>query len=356
MVIKISLVIIYLLIICLFILILKPEWQSYLKEILFFLKKGRKSSPKIINNDSPLNIPQDKSKEFKSKLKIINETFLHLKNYLLTYKNETIIDFTSAIDNLISNLNKLSTDDIYILEIIEKNLNRLEIPKSPSNPRETINKIWGEISGISNLLKYYGDANQEYSSGMKEFYKNSLAELSIELSKFRKLKGILENSATTKVYENAKKKYSLAFYSYLALLIFTIYGVLHFSLYIIKEKAMLKELGMDIYDYWTIKITCIFIFATMITFLLKQIAHYQKKRDEAERTTLELKALPSYLADLEAKDATNLRKDLAPKYFGKSNDNSTLNEIGNIVTEQLKTSSDVVKSSAEIIKSLKPKP
>ncbi|MFX9342620.1 hypothetical protein ABTO59_11870 [Acinetobacter baumannii] len=94
----------------------------------------------------------------------------------------------------------------------------------------------------------------------------------------------------------------------------------------------------------------------MITFLLKQIAHYQKKRDEAERITLELKALPSYLADLEVKDATNLRKDLAPKYFGKSNDNSTLNEIGNIVTEQLKTSSDVVKSSAEIIKSLKPKP
>lgn len=357
MVIQISLVILYLLIICLFILILKPKWQSYLKEILFFKKKAGKSSPEIINNDSTLNIPQDKSKEFKSKLKIINETLLNLKKYSLTHKNETIIDFTSTIDNLTTNLSNLSTDDIYILDIIEKNLNRIETPISPLlNPRDTLNKIWGEISGIKNLLHYYGDANKEYSSGMKEFYKNSLAELSIELSKFRKLKGILENSATTKVYENAKKKYSFAFYIYLALLIITITGLLHFSLYIIKEKAMLKGLGMDMYDYWTIKITCIFIFATMITFLLKQIAHYQKKRDEAERTTLELKALPSYLADLEAKDATNLRKDLAQKYFGKSNDNSTLNEIGNIVTEQLKTSSDVVKSSAEIIKSLKPKP
>jgi|GEM_PF-6828909 len=356
MVIKISLVILYLLIIYLFILILKPEWQSHLKEISFLKKTEGKPSPEITNNDSSLNIPQDKPKEFKRKLKIINETFLHLKKYLLTHKNETIIDFTSTIDNLTTNLNNLSTDDIYILDLIEKNLNRIEIPIPSLNPRDTINKIWGEVLGIKNLLHYYGDANKEYSSGMKEFYKNSLAELSVELSKFRKLKGILENSATTKVYENAKKKYSLAFYTYLALLIFTITGLLHFSLYIIKEKVMLNKLGMDMYDYWTIKITCIFIFATMITFLLKQIAHYQKKRDEAERTTLELKALPSYLADLEVKDATNLRKDLAPKYFGKSNDNSTLNEIGNIVTEQLKTSSDVVKSSAEIIKSLKPKP
>ncbi|HGP3418617.1 TPA: hypothetical protein ACLHMH_000490 [Acinetobacter baumannii] len=357
MVIKISLLIIYLLIICLFILILNPKWQSYLKEILFYKKNIRKPSVETINNDLPLNIPQDKTKEFKSKLKIINEKLLDLKKYLITHKNETIIDFTSAIDNITTNLSNLSTDDIYILDIIEKNLNRIETPISPLLPaRDIINKIWGEILGIKNLLHYYGDANKDYSSGMKEFYKNSLAELSIELSKFRKLKGILENSATTKVYENAKKKYSIAFYIYIGLLISTITGLLFFSFYIIKEKAALKEIGMDIYDYWTIKITCIFIFATMITFLLKQIAHYQKKRDEAERTTLELKALPSYLADLEAKDATNLRKDLAPKYFGKSNDNSTLNEIGNIVTEQLKTSSDVVKSSAEIIKSLKPKP
>ncbi|MFX9342741.1 hypothetical protein ABTO59_12490 [Acinetobacter baumannii] len=251
MVIKISLVLPYLLIIGLFILILKPEWQSYLKMILFFLKKGAKSSPEIINNNSPLNIQHDNTNEFKIKLEIIKKHLLDVEKYLLKHKNETIFDFTSPIDNVTTNLNKLSTDDIYILEIIEKNLSRIEIPKSSSNPRETINKICVEILGIKNLLHYYGDANKEYSLGMKEFYKNSLAELSIELGKFRKLKGILENSATTKVYENAKKKYSLAFYTYLALLIFTIYGVLHFSLYIIKEKAMLNKLGMDMYDYWT---------------------------------------------------------------------------------------------------------
>ena len=43
---------------------------------------------------------------------------------------------------------------------------------------------------------------------------------------------------------------------------------------------------MDIYDYWTIKISAIFIFITVITFLIKQATHYQKKKGEAERTML----------------------------------------------------------------------
>ena len=69
---------------------------------------------------------------------------------------------------------------------------------------------------------------------------------------------------------------------------------------------------------------------------------------------LELKALPAYMAELKPDDATNLRKELASKYFGNSNDGSTLNEIGNIISEQLKNSTEVAKSSAEVIKALTP--
>ncbi len=363
---------IFILICGLFALIIMPEWVNKIRSKLSIdtnnqIQEGLINTAKSNeeNNQNSKEENQPDIERFNDKKNKIYSQLNTTKYLFSDPESMRSYDLSNRIDNIIDYLKPIDASEEFILDLILNNLHRIDFaypePKDDDSDQkfelnEKRNKITSELASISNLLFHYNNSNKSYSEDIKEFYKNALSEISEELRKFRNLKGILENSATTKVYENAKKKYSLAFYTYLALLIFTIYGVLHFSLYIIQEKAALKELGMDIYDYWTIKITCIFIFATIITFLLKQIAHYQKKRDEAERTTLELKALPSYLADLEAKDATNLRKDLAPKYFGKSNDNSTLNEIGNIVTEQLKTSSDVVKSSAEIIKSLKPKP
>lgn len=67
---------------------------------------------------------------------------------------------------------------------------------------------------------------------------------------------------------------------------------------------------------------------------------------------LELKALPSYMAELSSEDAKKLRSDLASKYFGNSSDNSTINEISGLLTEQLKNSTEVAKASSEAIKAL----
>lgn len=342
-------------------------WSIFVFIVLIREKLAEKNSNSIDSTVNPLNIAPKKSAPQSNNSHQPNiEDFDKRKSLIISQLNQTKQDFqdvniagsnqlVSTIDNIFSYLTEIQASEAYLLDTIEKDLYRIDLSRPEGDPTDKVNKITAELLSIFNLLNYYNLANKAYSSDIKNFYESALSELSDELKKFRKLKEIIANSSTIKVYENAQRKYSFAFYIYLTAFFTAIYAALHFSLYIIqKKKIYIKSFGMDTYDYWTIKISAIFIFITVITFLIKQATHYQKKKDEAERTMLELKALPSYLADLEAKDATNLRKDLASKYFGKSNDNSTLNEIGNIIGEQLKNSTEVAKSSAEVIKALTP--
>lgn len=342
----------------LFALVLKPEWLARIQNLLTQRSNINSSANIISSTLSPEEIVFASEQEFKDKKSEINQRLDKIEtNYsdILSSNGVHLRDIVVTVKSL---LDKLSMHEIHLIILIHSNLMNLDINRNNEDSDPTIkrDKIILELIGILNLLHNYHSASSVYESTIKTFYKDALSELNIELHQFRKLKEILANATTIQVYENAKRKYSWAFYIYLISFFTAIYATLHFSLYIIQQKNhYLNKLGMDIYDYWTIKISAIFIFITVITFLIKQATHYQKKKDEAERTMLELKALPSYLADLEPKDATNLRKDLASKYFGKNNDNSTLNEIGNIISEQLKNSTEVAKSSAEIIKTLKPK-
>lgn len=353
MIIYFLIAILFFLILCLFILLMKPEWLALIQSIIISEKKdhGKEPTP---NQENTSEIIIRDNEEANEKLLSVKSKIIAIKLIFNDVHSTNEIKLFSVIDNILDYLGRIGASELFLLAHLEHSISSIDIERPNGDPFHKMDEIALKLLPIQEMLSYYFTSANLYRENLQPFYKSALSELSEELKKFRNLKGILENSETTKVYENAKFKYSTAFYIYLTLFIIAIAGALHFSLYIIKEKEQLKKLGMDPYDYWTIKITCIFIFVTVITFILKQIAHYQKKKDDAERTMLELKALPSYLADLEPKDATNLRKDLATKYFGKSNDNSTLNEIGNIISEQLKNSTEVAKSSAEIIKSLKP--
>lgn len=352
-------VLLFLIIGGLFALILKPEWLEKLRLKLRIKTSNSSLYPHNENEDnstaSDINIQIKTDNEESEKLAEIQEKLEVIRLIFGDVHSTGEIKLFSIIDNIKDYLRRIKPTDYFLLENCENLIDRIDTTRPEGEPFPKMNEIALQLLPMQDLLNQYFSSTEIYSKNIQPFYKSALSELSEELKKFRNLKGILENSETTKVYEKAEIKYSFAFYIYLTAFFTAIYAALHFSLYIIqKKKIYIESFGMDTYDYWTIKISAIFIFITVITFLIKQATHYQKKKDEAERTKLELKALPSYLADLEAKDATNLRKDLASKYFGKSNDNSTLNEIGNIIGEQLKNSTEVAKSSAEVIKALTP--
>lgn len=255
------------------------------------------------------------------------------------------ISYVSGIilDEVQNNIKIASTEMQNILENTDEEFYE-------ENINQTLSSIITKLCPVTDILNAYSAAVNKHSVYVKNFYDSALSELEIELKKFRTLRGVYENSSTLKVYENAGKKYRWAFYIYLLLFLTGIYATVHFSLYMITEKLALKELGMDTYDYWTAKITGIFIFVTLTTFFLKQAIHYQKKKDETERTKLELEALPAYMADLTTEDAINLRKELASKYFGRENDKAPYADMSNIITDQLKLSNELLKTGLEASK------
>jgi len=255
-----------------------------------------------------------------------------------------------SIDQLLTRINKLTTNEIYLLEAIKIELEKIDYDNINDHDLAI------HYNEIDILLYSYESIHDSYKNGMEKFHQSVKNDLEHEINKFRRLNEVLKNSKTSYVYLKAERAFSMAFYIYSGLSLITIFLIMKFSLFILEQKKfLLTTYEIDSYDYWTLKITSLFISVTLVTFFIKQAVHFQKKKDHAQRIRLELDALPTYVFDFKDEDVKNIRKELIPKYFGNNSDLSTLNEIGNIVTEQLKTSSDVAKSSAEVIKALTPK-
>lgn len=102
------------------------------------------------------------------------------------------------------------------------------------------------------------------------------------------------------------------------------------------------------------KISIIVVGITLTTYFLKLSIYYQNKYEQAKQTKLELEAFPDYILLVSKETAEELRKELALKYFGKELDRTYNEKIGNLVQEQMSTNIDLVKATAEIIKSANP--
>lgn len=93
---------------------------------------------------------------------------------------------------------------------------------------------------------------------------------------------------------------------------------------------------------------------TLGTLFLRKAAHLRKLHEQAHQTSLELQALPLYLVNVTPDHQAEIYKDLASKYFGKELDKTQHDKIGDLMSEQVKTSLEVFKTSSEIMKSMKP--
>jgi len=110
--------------------------------------------------------------------------------------------------------------------------------------------------------------------------------------------------------------------------------------------------GLTGYDYYFFKGSLVLTSITLITYFLKQSVKYQKMADQCKQTKLELEAFPSYVANLSNEDplVADLRKELAMKYFGRDVDNKSNDETSNILQDQMKNTTEMVKAAMEVLK------
>lgn len=110
--------------------------------------------------------------------------------------------------------------------------------------------------------------------------------------------------------------------------------------------------GLSGYDYYFFKGSLVLTSVTLITYFLKQSVKYQKMADQCKQTKLELEAFPSYVANLSNEDplVADFRKELAMKYFGRDVDNKSNDETSNILQDQMKNTTEMVKATVEVLK------
>lgn len=109
----------------------------------------------------------------------------------------------------------------------------------------------------------------------------------------------------------------------------------------------------DSLKYILYKLAILIVGVTLTTYFLRLSSFYQLKQEQAKQTKLELEAFPDYVSGMDKSVANNLRQELALKYFGKEIDHTQTDKIGDLIKDQLTAGTELIKVSAEMVKSVK---
>lgn len=211
---------------------------------------------------------------------------------------------------------------------------------------------------ISPVLSYSIAQNSDIQMLEKQYINNiEIDELKINLKSkvnvaiegVERAKLAYENDKITKVYKKIYEDldttagyFQLAFWG--ALLI----GVLCAAISIEHYPKM-----EDI-NFWYSKVLVFSATITFATYFVKRSANLRKQADQLKREAWEMDALPIFIASLDEQSRNDAIKELIPKYFGKEVDQTQNDKIADIMKDQLTVGTELIKASAELVKSVKP--
>lgn len=211
---------------------------------------------------------------------------------------------------------------------------------------EIVNFIYGSFLNFQIIKKTFDDLVFDY-------LKTAANQIDEEIRAFRRTRAISDNAKTENFYDQAvikyrslEKYYRLYFYLALGLTV----GI---SLGTFFAKKILVPDFLGNVEFWVLKASIVVVGITLITYFLKQSAHYQRLADQNYQTQVELQAYPSFMESIPTDEAASVRKELALKYFGREIDGSVHKDMGNLVVDQMKSTTEMVKATTDAIKKLK---
>lgn len=262
--------------------------------------------------------------------------------------NNCII-IAERIKSIISSINE-SYDDLSYLESLNLTLigmikeydayNFFNLNINTANAQASL--VIGE-----NFIINYSVEQSKFNQIIVKEIKDMLKDAEKELRDFKVLKNILKNLKTEDYYLNESKKYKTTHFIYLGLFLATLIGALGISAYSICAEP---KYFLDTFDYWFLKISFILVIITLVSFFIKQSSHYQSLADQANQTRLEIQAFPTFVTGIEKADEVAIRKELALKYFGREVDKTAHKDMSNLVSDQMKNTTEMVKAVTEVIK------
>ena len=321
---------------------------------------------------------------------IQKEIFEEIKSRELL--NETQINKIKVIlNNLLSRINNEYTTLLskWVLEVIKTKIENLEgilfvlnnslneNKKDPSikyigieNKRtfkDYSDFIYINVLSIENAIEYLYTLYDglkiqsqqvliEENNNFLEKMDHARSDLVTEVENFRRLRNIADNAKTEDIYNNAVIKYGKAEKKYRYLFLGTLLIVILVSLKLWDTDYINNIINQPSYAksaiFWSVKITTLIAGITLITYFLKQSVHYQRLAEQNYQTQLELQAYPSFMESIPTEEAASVRKELAIKYFGREIDGTAHKDMSNLISDQMKSTTDMVKATTEAIKNL----
>lgn len=209
------------------------------------------------------------------------------------------------------------------------------------------------LESIKSILASYSILKENYDKVVHGFIHNATIQTEAELRSFRKLRSIADNALTEDFYGKAVEKYHKLEFNYRIMFYCGIGITLFFStlLFCLKNSVVPHYLSNT--EFWVVKLSIIAVGITLISYFLKQSSHYQRLADQNYQTQIELQAYPSFMESIPTEEAASVRKELALKYFGREIDGTAHKDMSNLISDQMKSTTDMVKATTEAIKNLK---
>ncbi|HHP0322889.1 hypothetical protein [Acinetobacter baumannii] len=261
----------------------------------------------------------------------------------------------TGLNNIISSLNSifLHYDEMGFLENFKRDVADMSALLLAEPTANTVQKINSKIEEINSFIDSYSEIKRSF----KELSVNALSpiinEVNTELLNFRRLRNIADNARTENIYDNAVNKYRGLEESYRSYFYWGLGVLLCLSVGLLTLKQELVPHLFSTIEFWAVKVSLLLVGITLISYFLKQSAHYQRLADQNYQTQVELQAYPSFMESIPTEEAASVRKELALKYFGREIDGAAHKEMSNLISDQMKSTTEMVKATTEAIKNLK---
>lgn len=307
-----------------------------------------------------------------------------IENNIVEIAKDDYIQFLEAHlnenDALISALGKLqelfkqtlnNTNEIDLINLIKQEVDELltsvinkgfKYKKERKNIITTVTEenqndylyFLSAVNNIISILLRYQALKKSFDELLINNLRKAIVDVNKELVGFRKIRNIADNLMTEDIYDIAVAKYKklekkYRKYFYRAVPIVIIIAILTF----LSKKLLMEKFGIDEVSYWVLKISILILGVTLISYFIKQSSHYQRLADQNYQTQVELQAYPTFMESIPTEEAANVRKELALKYFGREIDGNAHKDMSNLISDQMKNTTEMVKATTEAIKNLK---
>ncbi|MCU4553764.1 hypothetical protein KTI87_14065 [Acinetobacter nosocomialis] len=223
------------------------------------------------------------------------------------------------------------------------------------NQQILLTRVKFSIESLIDVAKQFNKLYEAVNKTLPPYLESLMTRVNDELVTFRRLRNIADNARTENIYDNAVTKYRDLEKSYRSYFYWGLAIILTLSIGLFSLKQFLVPALFSTIEFWAVKISILLVGITLISYFLKQSAHYQRLADQNYQTQVELQAYPSFMESIPTEEAASVRKELALKYFGREVDGAAHKDMSNLISDQMKSTTEMVKATTEAIKNLKGK-